>query len=241
MRRELFICCLFCLSLLTLSAQEIPMQEVAALEQVYGDVQESEGLLPMNELGIEFGYALYEAEITVEGVAPILAVENIRDYASVYVDGRLQGWITDNQKNIKLTVSTGTHHLQLYAENIGRITYGPEILDNSKGLFGSTRRASATPAPTIWPTWRPRPGRTCAPCCWSWSRARAACSLWTGTSSAPWPACASSGTGCCWWTRCRPASAAPAPSSPSSSTASGPMPSPLPRASPAACPWAASL
>ena len=40
---------------------------------------------------------------------------------------------------------------------------------------------------------------------------------------------------------CRPASAAPAPSSPSSSTASGPMPSPLPRASPAACPWAASL
>ena len=41
------------------------MQEVAALEQVYGDVQESEGLLPMNELGIEFGYALYEAEITV--------------------------------------------------------------------------------------------------------------------------------------------------------------------------------
>ena len=74
MRRELFICCLFCLSLLTLSAQEIPMQEVAALEQVYGDVQESEGLLPMNELGIEFGYALYEAEITVEGVDPILAV-----------------------------------------------------------------------------------------------------------------------------------------------------------------------
>ena len=47
------------------------MQEVAALEQVYGDVQESEGLLPMNELGIEFGYALYEAEITVEGVDPI--------------------------------------------------------------------------------------------------------------------------------------------------------------------------
>ena len=118
------------------------MQEVAALEQVYGDVQESEGLLPMNELGIEFGYALYEAEITVEDVDPILAVENIRDYASVYVDGRLQGWITDNQKNIKLTVSTGTHHLQLYAENIGRITYGPEILDNSKGLFGSITLAA---------------------------------------------------------------------------------------------------
>ena len=44
-----------------------------------------------------------------------------------------------------------------------------------------------------------------------------------------------------WFAFQREASAAPAPSSPSSSTASGPMPSPLPRASPAACPWAASL
>jgi len=26
--------------------------------------------------------------------------------------------------------------LRIYAENIGRITYGPEILDNLKGLFG---------------------------------------------------------------------------------------------------------
>ena len=34
-------------------------------------------------------------------------------------------------------MSAGEHTLQLYAENIGRITYGPEILDNSKGLFGS--------------------------------------------------------------------------------------------------------
>ena len=61
------------------------MQEVAPLEKVYVDVKKQEGLLPMNELGIEFGYALYEAEITVEDVDPILAVENIRDYASVYV------------------------------------------------------------------------------------------------------------------------------------------------------------
>ena len=44
------------------------------------------------------------------------------------------------------------------------------------------------PTPTTWTdVGGPGRGRTCAPCCWSWSRARAACSLWTGTSSAPWP------------------------------------------------------
>lgn len=36
-----------------------------------------------------------------------------------------------------LNASPGEYTLSLYVENIGRITYGPEILDNSKGLFGS--------------------------------------------------------------------------------------------------------
>lgn len=46
----------FILSLLFLtsvSAQEIQMSETA-LEQIYGEVQEAEELLPMNELGLEF-------------------------------------------------------------------------------------------------------------------------------------------------------------------------------------------
>ena len=30
----------------------------------------------------------------------------------------------------------GIHKLSIYTENIGRITYGPEILDNSKGIYG---------------------------------------------------------------------------------------------------------
>lgn len=47
----------FILSLLFLtsvSAQEIQMSETASLEQIYGEVQEAEELLPMNELGLEF-------------------------------------------------------------------------------------------------------------------------------------------------------------------------------------------
>ena len=130
----------FILSLLFLtsvSAQEIQMSETASLEQIYGEVQEAEELLPMNELGLEFGYALYEATITAEEENPVLTVENVRDYAAVYVDGKLQGWMTEEKKAIPLQVLAGKHTLQLYAENIGRITYGPEILDNSKGLFGS--------------------------------------------------------------------------------------------------------
>lgn len=90
----------FILSLLFLtsvSAQEIQMSETASLEQIYGEVQEAEELLPMNELGLEFGYALYEATITAEEENPVLTVENVRDYAAVYVDGKLQGWMTESR------------------------------------------------------------------------------------------------------------------------------------------------
>ena len=41
--------------------------------------------------------------------------------------------------------------------------------------------------------------------------------------------CVRKTTGCCWWMRCRPAWAAPAPCSPSSSMASCPTPAPSPR------------
>ncbi len=113
------------------------MQETANPEQVYGTRIESETLLPMNELDIEFGYVLYEANLTVHSEDAVLEIENIRDYAVVYLDDQFQGTVTDNRKKLLLPVEAGEYTLRLYAENIGRITYGPEILDNQKGLFGT--------------------------------------------------------------------------------------------------------
>ena len=119
------------------SAQEIQITERGTLEQVYSDVTESETLLPFNDLNIEFGYVLYETEVEVETEDAVLVLENVRDYAVVYLNDELQGTITDNNKKLTLNVNPGKYTLSLYAENIGRITYGPEILDNSKGLFGN--------------------------------------------------------------------------------------------------------
>lgn len=137
MKKILFLILILFSYTFCIKAQEIVMQETASLEQIYGDTEESQNLLPMIDVGIEFGYVLYEAQITVESENAVLEVENVRDYAVVYIDSKVQGTITDNRKKVTLTVPAGTYTLQLYVENIGRITYGPEILDNSKGLFGS--------------------------------------------------------------------------------------------------------
>ena len=68
------------------AAQEIKMSQTAPLEQVYGETVEDDALLPMNELDMDFGYALYETTVDVEEENPTLTIENERDYAVVYAD-----------------------------------------------------------------------------------------------------------------------------------------------------------
>ncbi|RZK58494.1 MAG: hypothetical protein EOO87_00040 [Pedobacter sp.] len=119
-----------------LVAQEIILDQKASLEQVYNKVVEAENLVPMNDLNVEFGYVLYQSEITTQSDSEDLELENVRDYATIYVDGKLQGRMTDNNKKIAIKTTPGKYMLKIYVENIGRITYGPEITDNSKGLFG---------------------------------------------------------------------------------------------------------
>ncbi len=117
-------------------AQEILLTDYAPLDAVYGEEWESDELLPMNDLGMESGYLLYESRVELPGGRTELTLEHVRDYAAVYLDGRLLGSLTDARKSLEIDAPGGCRVLRLYVENIGRITYGPEILDNSKGLFG---------------------------------------------------------------------------------------------------------
>ncbi|WP_431291934.1 hypothetical protein [Pedobacter sp. P26] len=118
-------------------AQEIRFEQQASINQVYLKSQESKNLLPMNELNLETGYALYQTDINISTENPKLTLENVRDYAVVFLDDKLQGTLADQHKQLTLNARAGKHKLRIFVENIGRITYGPEILDNSKGLFGS--------------------------------------------------------------------------------------------------------
>lgn len=137
MIKSVWMLCGLCLAVSATRAQQIAMNECAPLVQVYGDASESDEPLPMNDIGVESGYVLYEAPIDLRGEEAVLELEHVRDYAAVYVDGAFQGTVTDSRKTLALRADAGVRTLRLYVENIGRITYGPEILDNSKGVFGS--------------------------------------------------------------------------------------------------------
>ncbi|QMV68832.1 hypothetical protein HS960_14725 [Sphingobacterium paramultivorum] len=120
-----------------LMAQEIRLEEKASVNQVYNKAVEAENALSLNDLDIESGYVLYQTEINTDAESEELELENVRDYAVVYLDGKVQGSLTDKSKKLAIKTHPGKHLLQFYVENIGRITYGPEITDNSKGIFGT--------------------------------------------------------------------------------------------------------
>ena len=121
-----------------MAAQEILLKESASLEQMSEESQEWDELPSMNDLGMDAGgYALYETQVTIKEGKATLEIENVRDYAIVCLDGKTVGELDNDSRSLTFQATNGTHTLQLYAENIGRITYGPEILDNSKGLFGT--------------------------------------------------------------------------------------------------------
>lgn len=137
MKKAYLFIALFCYFGSMIYGQEIQMTEIASLQQVYGEALESETLLPFDEFNVEFGYALYKTEIIIEEENAEFEIENVRDFAVLFINNILQGTLTDSKKKIALNMAPGKYELELYVENIGRITYGPEILDNSKGLFGA--------------------------------------------------------------------------------------------------------
>lgn len=94
--------------------------------QIFGEAQDNDVPLSMNDMDmVSGGYLLYETEVEANGEEAVLAVENIRDYAAVYVGEKRYGELSDTHKELTLALPEGTHKLQLYVENIGRITYGP--------------------------------------------------------------------------------------------------------------------
>ena len=93
----------------------------------------------MEELGQSYGYVLYST--TVKGPANdwALSFDKLHDRALVYVDGVLRAtYMRSEECNepLRLPMAVGEEHrLDVLVENMGRINYGPKLLDR-KGAVG---------------------------------------------------------------------------------------------------------
>src|ERR1700719_182601 len=94
----------------------------------------------METFGQGYGYILYRKELTGP-VAGQLVVGDLRDYAAVYLNHKLQGTLDRRlkQSQLAITAPPGRVTLDILVENTGRINYGPLL---QQGQAGITRSVS---------------------------------------------------------------------------------------------------
>ncbi len=91
--------------------------------------------LRFEELNQGFGYVLYRVKLD-KGYKGVLDMKGLRDYANLYVDGKWIGELNRYYKKYSLDVDLPENAtMDILVENMGRINYGAEIVNNLKGII----------------------------------------------------------------------------------------------------------
>jgi len=95
---------------------------------------------PMEKLGQDNGFILYKTRITGPRDQQELILQEVRDRALVFVDGKYRGVIERGNKEAKVefAVPPEVAEISILVENMGRINYGPYLLDR-KGITEGVR------------------------------------------------------------------------------------------------------
>lgn len=92
----------------------------------------------MEDLGQSYGYILYESWLPVYPDTNEFYISALHDYAYVYLGDRFLGTYERNNNTvvpIPPYVSTDqTLRLRILVENMGRINYGPQMINERKGI-----------------------------------------------------------------------------------------------------------
>ncbi|MBB6637123.1 beta-galactosidase [Cohnella thailandensis] len=94
---------------------------------------------PMERLGQAYGYILYSARVTGPTSGMSLTIQEVRDRALVFADGRYVGVVERwNPAALPLEVPAEGVRLDILVENMGRVNYGP-LLRDPKGITEGVR------------------------------------------------------------------------------------------------------
>jgi len=89
--------------------------------------------LTFEDLNQAYGFVLYRTKVSKSG---LLRIKELRDYASVYINGKNIGTVDRRLKkdSIDLKDIPKDAVLDILVENNGRINYGPYLTDNRHGI-----------------------------------------------------------------------------------------------------------
>lgn len=119
---------------------EIPSIRLDKIADVLGlasemQAVESETPLTFEQLNQGYGYVLYSKHFN-QPISGKLEIPGLRDYATIYINGEKAGELNRYYKNYSMDIDIPFNaSLEILVENMGRINYGPEIVNNTKGII----------------------------------------------------------------------------------------------------------
>ncbi len=113
------------------------LDEVAPLSSSLGTGVMVERPKSMEQLGQSYGFILYRTRLPAgSGATRELRLDEVRDYARVYLDDSLAGTLDRRlgQRDLALRIPRGGATLDILVENMGRINFTRALRDERKGI-----------------------------------------------------------------------------------------------------------
>lgn len=94
--------------------------------------------LTFEDLNQAYGYVLYRTVLN-NATSGLLKIKDLRDYGIVFLNGKRVGVLDRRlvQDSMVLDIPNGKVTLDILVENMGRINFGPYLLQNKKGITES--------------------------------------------------------------------------------------------------------
>ena len=120
----------------TIEVPAFDLEETADVFGLLGKATTAPKPLPMEALGQNYGFVLYRTKLDRDGQGE-LRIDGVRDYAHVFVDGRLVGRLDRRLKEnaLPLDAKAGAR-LDILVENGGRVNFGRDFNLDRKGIVG---------------------------------------------------------------------------------------------------------
>jgi beta-galactosidase len=117
----------------SIEIKEIKLEEKSAVFANLPKSTESRYPLTFEDLNQAYGFVLYRTKVSASG---LLKVKELRDYATIYINGKQIGILDRRTKkdSIDLVNVPKNAVLDILVENNGRVNYGPFLADNRHGI-----------------------------------------------------------------------------------------------------------
>jgi beta-galactosidase len=119
----------------TIQIGSFPMQESVSLWSTLPSPIHAANPLSMEDVDQAYGYLLYRTQLNGP-VSGELVLEDLHDYAQIYLDGNLVGTLDrrEGQNHLKIDVKESHARLDILVENSGRVNFTKVIRGERQGI-----------------------------------------------------------------------------------------------------------